>query len=124
MTNTLVPHEIAVKLKEKGFDLPCAYYYDSDGKRNSYSRNNAVFQDFNNRMGYEDCFSAPDIYQAAAWLRSKGLHIVAVVVDGGGSWVSEVQDIATGNYIEPAFLRPDHDTSYIAGIENALKLVK
>jgi len=130
MTNTLVPHEIAVELKEKGFSEPCTHYYDSDGLHDYGGRNSERYQDFNNRVGYEDCYSIPDIYQAAAWLRGKGISVVANEHYSG--WYYEVNrtpvkigvinKFASSSNDESQF--PDHDTAYIAGIANAVKLVK
>ena len=64
MNEDFIPYELAVKLKEKGFNEPCYKYYqrgvlDSDDCWNRYNRGTA------NRC------SAPTISQVLKWLREE-----------------------------------------------------
>lgn len=69
-----VPFEIAIKIKEKGFNEPCYKYYqrgvlDSDDCWNRYNR------------GTADRCSAPTISQVLKWLREeKKIHIEPCVL--------------------------------------------
>lgn len=66
----------AKMLKELGFDWPTKahYYPDADGKLtfmilHSPENHNSIVYD-----GL-DCYSAPNIYAAAKWLREKGIYV-------------------------------------------------
>ena len=69
MNNDFIPFELAVKLKEKGFNEPCYKYYqrgvlNGDGCWNRYNR------------GTADRCSAPTISQVLKWLRKENkVHI-------------------------------------------------
>jgi hypothetical protein len=119
MTNTLVPHEIAVELKRLGFDWLVNHMYGN-------LQEGAVVTCWHNHNCMDTLVSAPDIYQAAAWLREvKGVHVFAFPSALFFGWDYRVMDVTTKkllNILAETF--PDHDTAYIAGIENGLKLVK
>jgi len=122
MTNTLVPHEIAVELSKLGFDWYVHNLYDNHPSR-TLALVEGDFDNYNNTC-YGWQHSAPDIYQAAAWLRANGVYVSANLhktkVD---CWYVSVVNLKNGKemYIKVNF--PDHDTAYIDGIKNALKLI-
>lgn len=65
MKNQFIPYELAVKLKELGFDEVCLAFYDGT-KAFTYSPNN-------NKI-YAVKILAPLWQQAFDWFREKGLH--------------------------------------------------
>ena len=71
MKQEFVPYELAVKLKQLGFDGPCFGFYDADECREvdlTYSRNSEEWLDGLN------C-SAPLFQQAFRWFREKGFFV-------------------------------------------------
>jgi len=74
MTKEFVPYELAVKLKELGFDEPClAFYLDNDKK--SFTKcmegadTNAWLKE--HMKVYGDSTTAPTFSQAFRWFREK-----------------------------------------------------
>lgn len=98
-----VDKQLAIKLKEKGFDKPCFGWYD--GKLdidklhlNVASKNNCTYKDLlDYAKDIDDIIDAPTTDQVLEWLREDcGLHIAMVCsrdfdidADGRelGSWV-------------------------------------
>lgn len=82
----LVPIELAVKLKEIGFDIPCVYFYNLNSKFlriNTHDTQISGSSDYRNvpfiyandtcernSNEYEDCISLPTYEQAFDWFRS------------------------------------------------------
>jgi hypothetical protein len=75
MKKEFVPYELAVKLKELGFNEPCFGYYLEDGTRvpASYSEKGTVYP--SNTDLLPDWSAAPTYSQAFKWFREKhGLY--------------------------------------------------
>lgn len=53
MNRLFVPYDVAIKLKDKGFDEPCLGYYDPEGLR--------VQPDYYNRENKNSLFPKPEI---------------------------------------------------------------
>jgi hypothetical protein len=63
MEKEFVPYELAVKLKELGFDEPCfGYYYNKQ-------------LSFGARTSYGEVIEAPTFSQAFRWFRDKGYDV-------------------------------------------------
>lgn len=79
MNEDFVTYELAVKLKEKGFDEPCYGYYHRDGGDNSFEVCGNGDRDFlNSKNQYR--VAAPTISQVLKWLREeKKIYIVIAV---------------------------------------------
>lgn len=70
MNEDFVTYELAVKLKEKGFDEPCYGYYHRDGGDNSFEVCGNGDCDFlNSKNQYR--VAAPTISQVLKWLREE-----------------------------------------------------
>jgi hypothetical protein len=125
-----VTKETAVLLKEKGFDLPCIKYFD-DGLHVTNPNGNFYI----NWNAKKSRYSAPTLYEATEWLRTKGVHVV-VQPDGYGIsnelfWVSIIWVTHEHLNPQPKILRdtesdrfnffPTHDEALEAGIVHALK---
>lgn len=113
MNEDFAPFELAVKLKEKGFNEPCYKYYqrgvlDSDDCWNRYNRGTA------NRC------SDPTISQVLKWLRNTyNLHVETYPC-GFGMWKFLVTNITT---LEERALCDKYTSSEqatLAGIEYVL----
>jgi hypothetical protein len=68
MENEFVPYELAVKLKQLGFDEPCNTCYDKLGMTASYGKNVFDYKNYNTG-GY--VVSRPTYSQAFRWFREK-----------------------------------------------------
>jgi hypothetical protein len=79
MNEDFVTYELAVKLKEKGFDEPCYGYYHCNGGNDSFELCGNGDRDFlNSKNQYR--VAAPTISQALKWLREeKKIYIVIAV---------------------------------------------
>lgn len=73
MEKEFIPYELAVKLKELGFDEPCLKSYGTDGLLNEND--------------HEMYLSAPTFSQAFRWFREKhkGVHEIIRKEDGNHS---------------------------------------
>jgi len=71
ITEDYCSYEVAKLLKEKGFDIPLNYFYNSDGRR-CY----ATSYNWNQTTGDFQDYSCPTHQMAIAWLREVyGLYI-------------------------------------------------
>lgn len=83
-TTDFVNYPTAKKLKALGFNLPCLSFYNA-GKE----LGRALDPDNFNHLGetyqgewFTDAISAPTLWQAQKWLRSKGLEVYAIIARG------------------------------------------
>lgn len=66
MEREFVPYEMALRLKQLGFDMPCFGYFDCERD----------FQFVQNKSKYLDCeIPRPTFSQACRWFREKYTHI-------------------------------------------------
>ena len=80
MNEDFVTYELAVKLKEKGFDIPCYGYYHRDGGNDSFELCGNGDCDFLNSKN-KHRIAAPTISQVLKWLREeKGIHIEVMFI--------------------------------------------
>lgn len=74
MNEDFAPFELAVKLKEKGFNEPCYGYYHCNGGNDSFELCGNGDRDFlNSKNRYR--VAAPTIPQVLKWLRKKGIEV-------------------------------------------------
>ena len=69
--NWLVPLEIAKKLKELGFDIECAFFYDDILKEISFDEEDVSLINWN-KKSFTKCVSLPTWEQVFEWFREKG----------------------------------------------------
>lgn len=80
MNEDFVSYELAVKLKEKGFDAPCYGYYHCNGGNDSFELCGNGDYDFLNSKN-KHRIAAPTIPQVCKWLREeKKLHIEVMFI--------------------------------------------
>ena len=117
-----VPYELAVKLKEKGFNDNCHAYYEPLKHCLNFSR---VFKTNSLAENYK-CVTAPAISQVLKWLREeKKIHIEILI--GGFGWYYEVAFSINENdglyefYMDyPLEHHRTYELATIAGIEYCL----
>jgi hypothetical protein len=102
-----VQKETAVLLKGKGFDYTHPFA-NKDINGISFDIPNNIY---------------PTLYEAAEWLRAKGVHVDSNPSIERHKWVSYVYVIEDGRMvmIEKAMLESTHDEALEAGIVHALK---
>lgn len=121
MNEDFITYELAVKLKEKGFNELCYYYYqsgtlDTDNCWNRYNR------------GTENRQSAPTISQVLKWLREEKLILIglAPMQEYGGDenieWSAIIfkADRDGGLSWQEDLFYPNYEQAALAGIEYAL----
>ena len=93
MNEDFAPFELAVKLKEKGFNEPCYGYYHRDGGNDSFELCGNGDRDFlNSKNQYR--VAAPTISQVLKWLREKKkLHLEISFWSTTGTWSCKVVKI-------------------------------
>lgn len=74
ITEDYVSFEVAKLLKEKGFDIPLNYFYNSDGIKGY-----ATSYNWNQTAGDFQDYSCPTIQMTMKWLRE--IHHIFLVVD-------------------------------------------
>lgn len=120
-----VPYELAVKLKDKGFDYPCITHYDINKELKVVVREPIFWH--SDVLSYTD---APTISQVLEWLREeKEIYIViqpfpTMATKNKICWSWDFKWNSDGMYIEHAF--PDdvtyttYEQAALAGIEYVL----
>ncbi len=94
MEKEFVPYELAVKLKELGFDKDCFACYTKDGE---------LSYDFSDNRGeghyFQEC-SAPTFSQAFRWFRDK--YGLKSWIEGtmGGNYIYEIRPHNLADYKE------------------------
>ena len=80
MNEDFVTYELAVKLKEKGFDAPCYGYYHCNGGNDSFELCGNGDRDFLNSKN-KHRIAAPTIPQVLKWLREEQkLHVEVMFI--------------------------------------------
>lgn len=132
-----VPFDLAVKLKDKGFNIPFYFYYRTDDEllHHAHITNPLVYGD----KVDDEVIIAPTISQVLKWLRGeKKIHIEPCILadadtDADGKvineftyWSFSIMSIATGDMIYFEYERIDfrrfdtYEHAAIAGIEYVL----
>lgn len=112
---THVQKETAQLLKEKGFDLPSRQYFIAIDNKIKNNQNNTPYNWNKIPAGY----SAPLLYEACIWLRSKGVHVSVRCM---GNWYdAQLQDTIDGEELHDTGAYDTHDLALESGIVHALK---
>ena len=96
MKDDFAPFELAVKLKEKGFDEPCYGYYHCNGGNDSFELCGNGDCDFLNSKN-KHRIAAPTISQVLKWLREEQGYNVNMRIYSPDGWYWTIQD-RDGNY--------------------------
>ena len=138
MKEHYVTYECAVKLKELGFDWDVRGYYRNDDTIPKVREITALNH---NDANFKSILSAPRLDQAQAWLRDKGVIVIAEP-----DWDEEIQplsDYLTGKWYftvwkdsnrvrcnfnpnkecEEIWVFESYESALSAGIDEALKLL-
>jgi len=117
MNEEFVTYELAVKLKEKGFDYPCVGHYFKDQLFIAHYQN-AFHSD------KDEAFDAPTISQVLKWLREeKNLYCLPFFEQGVDLWFYAICKPACGSEFPVFISESDYDTyeqGALAGINYVL----
>ena len=83
ITEDYVSFETAKLLKEKGFDMPLNYFYNSDGRK-CY----ATSYNWNQTAGDFQDYSCPTLQMAMKWLREEKDVQIEISIVGTDTWES------------------------------------
>lgn len=136
MKHLFVSYELAIKLKEKGFDEPC-FMYENDSERSLYNYEYDIF--LNDKQNLSSFIKIPLYQQVVDWFREKhNIHIninpqADSTKDSGfkpnGKYCGTIDDVTIGKEMfntDTIQLIPVGDNYYSAlnnAIEEALKLI-
>ena len=120
-----VKKELAIELKEVGYDVPTETHYLKQDEMGEKLRSAISSFDWNNRAS--DAYSAPTLYEVTDWLRNKhNLHCYSIpfVQDKFATWDRSVIDLLTGECLYNNGFHETHDEALTAAIERAVEIVK
>lgn len=116
-------YELALKLKECGFDEPCRdFYWTSDG---TFKHTDALVH--KNSLGCDTMVAAPLLYHAQKWLREKKGIFVEVTSEALYDWdffVLELDEDVNAGLARGSEIYPSYEQALSAGIASALELIK
>ena len=123
MNEDFAPFELAVKLKEKGFDYPCIAHYDINKELKGVIREPIFWH--SDVLSYAD---APTISQVLKWLRKEKLILIGLspMQEYGGDevveWCATVYkaDKQGGLSWQEEFYYQSYEQAALAGIEYIL----
>jgi hypothetical protein len=91
MTKEFVPYELALKLKQLGFDEPCISYYTVYGK---FSNDYSAPRKYNSEFELGSYISAPTLSQAFRWFRENySLYSLIGMHPNTKEWYSSYQNL-------------------------------
>lgn len=126
-----VTKQLAIKLKQAGFDVPVRGYYHSTDGYSTYLFE--TVENMNGKNWAEGYCSAPDLHTVTDWLRERhGLHVVTCLrrlplpnpyttckFMWGVQDVKNISELGTDNSMTPF----THSEALAAGIEHAVNEV-
>jgi hypothetical protein len=119
--NKIVTYNQAIALKSLGFDVPCAAWYNYKAEL----RDHIVETTSSNTGSFTkmpDCADAPDLYDAAAWLRRNGWHVQPMLNGVRSMYFVRVYElIGNGDVIEGERQFDEYDDAVSHGIDLAIK---
>lgn len=134
MKHLFVPYELALKLKEKGFDEPCFKYWYAETQTDTPYLTYTVYdeelyeQSFNGKFeGDEIQVSAPLYQQVIDWFREKhDLHIFLIgsMSRNKNEFCCEIVTVKKQTYLftDKAYSSSPYYEALTKAIEEALKL--
>jgi hypothetical protein len=123
MNEDFIPYELALKLKEKGFDIPFYFYYRTDDKylHHAMVTKPLVYCDKID----DEVVCAPTISQVLKWLREeKRIDAGAVWDNRDGKWIGYINEMDMPDLVGEYVLPNTYDTyeqAALAGIEYVLE---
>ena len=128
MKNEFVPYDMAVALKEIGFDEPCFMMYDKTELSEAVNTKTYKLHplDYNNFDALPNCISAPLYQQAFRWFREKHGLFSEINLTTKQEDVKEFEFFVL-NVNEPLFESDDYkkyEEAELACLKELIKIVK
>lgn len=119
LKHLFVPYELAVKLKEKGFDEACIAYYDKvdKNKLKPVPMTDEINSFHSNRYG-KVMLSAPPYQQVVDWFREKHKLQINISRNMGG-WAYSIIEFSRGN--KCIVSKPNETEDYYLELNSAIK---
>lgn len=126
-TEDYVSYPIAKQLKAAGFDEPCdCYWYKVYTDSDEMEMRQGKTMDYNNDGWFVPHCSAPTLWQAQKWLRSKGIEVYVLLAAENDRYEWSIYDRNVRDNLDSS--RVDDYKTYeqalSAGIARALELIK
>ena len=124
MEAEFAPDELALELKELGFDEPCFNYYDGDKNKNSINLGNGYVTKY---MVSDNFVTAPTFSQAFRWFREKykllhsihGIHsIEPFELD------CQILNISNGSSYHLKYSGDDYEQAELECLRKLIQIVK
>jgi hypothetical protein len=121
-----IPYELALSLKQLGFDEPCLFYYYGSNDLQSLIQIDMPRLVNHNESILGTCYSAPSYSQAFRWFREKyGLYPDIHRIGAGGKFLACIENLITGNSLEMVMDEPvDYEEAELASLKKLIKIVK
>ena len=112
-----IPYELALELKQLGFDEPCLSYYDKEEK---LCRSLLEYPIINSKNGFHhshNIITAPLFQQAFRFFREKGIYFEIVTIEVNKEYENHFQGFFTKGYIT-------YEEAELACLKKLIELVK
>lgn len=127
-TNDYVSYELALKLKECGFDWKTDHLYRKDADNGDQNMLiHSGFDNYNEHWSASDWCSAPSLYAAQKWLRKEKEMFVEVTSDALYDWgffILELDEDANIGVVRGSEIYHSYEQALSAGITTALELIE
>lgn len=127
-TNDYVSYELALKLKECGFDWKTDHLYRKDADNGDQNMLiHSGFDNYNEHWSASDWCSAPSLYAAQKWLRKEKEIFVEVTSDALYDWgffILELDEDANIGVVRGSEIYRSYEQALSAGITTALELIE
>lgn len=128
-TTDFVSYDLALKLKECGFDEPCDHYYTPEVWKAGYIEYPMLLWEQtavnSNDIIYDgERFSAPTLWHAQKWLREKKELIILIGMTRIDDWFYGIYDKCGKCLKDDGTQRDCYEAALSAGIAAALELIK
>jgi hypothetical protein len=116
-----VTKEIAIALKEVGYDVPCNDYYMTNGEKG-----HGGYFNWNDGTRSSVICSAPTVYECIEWLDSKGVYVYVEPFDMGVPNLKWKYTIKTDKRVRIDSVEPFSTrlSAYTAGLPIAIDYIK
>ena len=135
MEKEFVPYELALKMKQLGFDEPCfAYYYTLNGRDWKFAEKTEYYRlDDNMNIGGKFTISAPLFQQAFRWFRDNYNLFCEINVDKTmePKFAFTIKEYESAQFLEgfgedvlSEYLYYKHEEAEVACLEKLIEIVE
>jgi hypothetical protein len=125
MEKEFVPYELALRMKQLGFDEPCLGYYFGKDRKVYISNDEHVMAPFNPNLDSKVMFRAPTFSQAFRWFREKyNIHsfIIPLIDEVGFVYKYQARVHTKESAVEIIGEFETHEEAELACLEKLIEL--